>query len=160
MDTVARGAILEPTGGPAARVDRDAADDVTTVERIDHVALEVRDFDDTIARLEGALGMHCVRVSTSMRDPSRRIAMVRDRAGFALEIIEAPSWHRGPPILDHVAFRVADVDDSYRALHGTGYTSQMTPRRIEAAQADTAVLADQGGLVVQVVRYDPDSPDR
>lgn len=130
------------------------------VERIDHVAVEVRDFDDMVARLERSLGLRCTRIGRLTRDPSRRIAVVRDAAGFTLEIIEAPVFHRGAPTLDHIAFRVRDVAPAHDALVAQGFQSRITPRRLDPSRGENAVLTDPTGLVVQVVRYDTDPSDR
>ncbi|CAN5182035.1 hypothetical protein BH11ACT7_BH11ACT7_35950 [soil metagenome] len=119
--------------------------------RLDHVALQVRDFDDRVAALQ-RLGMTVRRFGVLSSDPSRRIAMLADSRGFKLELVES-----GDDGFAHLAFEVESVAD---AIDGTGLTVDRPPYRLEAARADSAMLSDPGGLTVQLVRYDPDSPDR
>lgn len=124
-----------------------------TVDRIDHLALEVRDFDATVERLELALGVRRVRIGALPRDPSRRIAVVRDRRGVTLELIEAPTWYRGAPTLDHLALVVSDVDATTSALIDADSAQRGATRCIHTSPADTVVVADGGGLVVQLGGY-------
>lgn len=121
--------------------------------RLDHVALQVRDFDHRVAVLT-ELGMTVRRIGALSSDPSRRIALLADQRGFKLELVE--SAEDG---FAHVAFEVESVDgaveDGVEGLH-----TQRPPYRLEAAKADSAMLVDAGGFTVQLVRYDADSPDR
>ena len=131
----------------------DDLDDAGTVDRIDHLALEVRDFDATVERLELALGVRRVRVGVLPRDPSRRIAVVRDRRGVTLELIEAPTWYRGAPTLDHLALVVSDLAAAADALVDAGSARRGATRCIHTAPAASVVVADGGGLVVQLGSY-------
>ncbi|MGE0878728.1 MAG: VOC family protein [Acidimicrobiia bacterium] len=131
------------------------------VERLDHVAMVVADFDGTVSVFTEVLGLECIRIGSLNREPSRRIAMIGDGTGFKLELIEAP-LDGGPASgaeLDHVAVRVSDVTESHRALSASGFESRRSPVRVEAAEAETAVLLAPNGLTVQIIRYDPSSPD-
>ena len=121
--------------------------------RLDHIALQVSDFDQRIALLQ-QLGMSVRRVGALSSDPTRRIAMLSDERGFKLELVEA-----GRDGLAHLAF---EVDDVAAATTDAPPPLQVTrpPYRLDAAGADSAMLADDGGLTVQFVRYDADSPDR
>jgi catechol 2,3-dioxygenase-like lactoylglutathione lyase family enzyme len=139
----------------------DADHDPAGVERVDHVAIVVPDFDATVAMLTASLGLRCARIGRLGKDGTRRIAMIADGTGFKLEIIEAAE---GPdavtgPTLDHVALRVRDVDESHRLLLDAGFVEERPPRRLEPAHARTALLAEPNGMQVQVIRYDPTSPD-
>lgn len=125
---------------------------------LDHVAIEVPDFDAFLARMTSALGMVVRRVGALTSDPSRRIAMVSDSTGRKLEIVEGPAGGAAVGLL-HVAWRVDDVDAEYSALLETGCTSVSAPRRLEAAKSRTATVADPEGAQIQLVTYDPDSPD-
>ena len=40
------------------------------------------------------------------------------------------------------------------------YKIERAPFRLEAARADSALLKDPAGWMIQIVHYDPDSPDR
>ena len=121
--------------------------------RLDHIALQVSDFDERVALLEH-LGMSVRRIGALSSDPTRRIAMLADDRGFKLELVEA-----GQDGLAHLAFEVDDVE---AATADAPPRLQVTrpPYRLGAARADSAMLADDGGLTVQFVRYDADSPDR
>ncbi|MDY6996504.1 MAG: VOC family protein [Actinomycetota bacterium] len=121
--------------------------------RLDHIALEVGDLDERIALLQ-RLGMTVRRMGTLNADPSRRIALLADARGFKLELIESSADG-----FAHIAFEVDDVD-AQTAAAPAPLQVQRPPYRMAAAKADSAMLADDGGLTVQFVRYDPDSPDR
>lgn len=131
------------------------------IERIDHVAITVADFDATLATLSGALGLRCARIGRLGGDSARRIAMIADGTGFKLEIIEAApdAAHEGPAAFAHLAVRVRDVDESWTRLIDSGFTAQKPPRRLEPAHARTALLTEPTGLDVQIIRYDETSPD-
>lgn len=148
-------AVEQGSASPALRGTTEGA----LVERIDHVAIEVRDFDAMVGRLEQALGTGSARIGRLVRDPSRRIASVRDAAGFTLEIIEAPVFHRGAPTLDHVALRVRELDATQDALLAAGFQRRVVAKPVDAWQRENAVLADPTGLVVQLVRYDDASDE-
>ena len=121
--------------------------------RLDHIAVEVGDFDDRIAMLQ-RLGMVVRRVGSLSADPAPRIAMLSDERGFKLELIES-----GADGLAHLAFEVDDVDAAAAAPPPPLQVTR-PPYRLGAAKADSAMLSDDGGLIVQFVRYDADSPDR
>ena len=142
--------------------------DTAAVERINHVAIVVADFDATVRMLTDALGMRCARLGKLGRDESRRIAMITDGTGFKLEIIEAPApeAHEAGPAgaspaatFDHIAVRVRDVDETHERLQAIGFAERMAPRRLEPAHARTALLAEPHGMHVQIIRYDDTSPD-
>lgn len=151
MTTAERGAHTTPAPTPVS--------EAVTVERIDHVAIEVRDFDALVARMEVALGVTGTRIGRLGRDPSRRIAMLRDATGFTLEIIEAPVFHRGAPTLDHIALRVREVDAAAETLLAAGFQQRVVTRPVDAWRRENAVVTDPTGLVVQVVRYEDDPAD-
>ena len=131
------------------------------IERIDHVAITVADFDATLATLTGALGLRCARIGRLGGDSARRIAMIADGTGFKLEIIEAgpDDAPDGPAAFAHIALRVRDVDESWDRLLDSGFTAQKPPRRLEPAHARTALLTEPTGMDVQIIRYDDTSPD-
>jgi catechol 2,3-dioxygenase-like lactoylglutathione lyase family enzyme len=128
---------------------------MTTIGQIDHVALGVHDLDERIAFLTGTLGMTLKRIGTYVRTGGR-IAMIADAAGFKLELIELPDEEPG---FQHVAYRVEDVDAAYAHLLDEGCSSIRGPHPIAAAKAQTALVKDEAGLQIQVIKYEPDSPD-
>lgn len=140
---------------------RDTASGSNDIERIDHVALVVADFDAVVRTFTDALGLRCARIGRLGRDGTRRIAMIADGTGFKLELIEAPADAVDPPSarFDHVALRAHDVDASHDRLLAEGFTAHFAPRRLEPAHARTALLREPSGIDVQIVRYDDTSPD-
>ena len=127
----------------------------TTIGQLDHVALAVRDLDERIAFLTGTLGMSLKRIGKHVKSGGR-IAMIADAAGFKLELIELPDEAPG---LQHVAYRVEDVDAAYARLLEEGCSGIRGPHQIAAAKAQTALVEDKAGLQIQVIKYAPDSPD-
>ncbi len=128
--------------------------------RIDHVALEIPRFDEHLALLTEHLGLRIVREGRRY-STGQRIVMVTDDHGFKLELIEAtPDGDTGhaTEVFQHLAVRADDVAATHADLLATGATEQRPPHRLDAARADTS-LVRLGDLAVQVVHYDPDSPD-
>jgi catechol 2,3-dioxygenase-like lactoylglutathione lyase family enzyme len=128
---------------------------MTQIGQIDHVALGVHDLDERIAFLTGTLGMTLKRIGKYVRTGGR-IAMIADAAGFKLELIELPDEAPG---LQHIAYRVEDVDAAYAQLLEEGCSGIRGPHEIAAAKAQTALVEDKAGLQIQVIKYAPDSPD-
>lgn len=129
------------------------------IECIDHVALEVADFDGQVARLCAVMQMTCRRIGRYGADQSRRIAMLADERGNKLELIEAPADAEPGAVFMHVAWRVADVDAAFASLVELGWEVLGAPRDIAAARARSAHLLEPSGLAVQLIAYEPDSPD-
>jgi catechol 2,3-dioxygenase-like lactoylglutathione lyase family enzyme len=125
------------------------------IGQMDHVALGVHDMDERIAFLTGTLGMTVKRIGTHFKTGGR-IVMIADANGFKLELIELPNEAPG---LQHIAYRVEDVDAAYAQLLSAGCTGIRGPHELGAAKAVTALVADPSGLQVQVIKYAPDSPD-
>ena len=126
--------------------------------KFDHVAIEVNDFDGRVDSLVHNLGMtlvrHGIRYSTG-----QRIAMLGDETGVKIELIESDA---DEPAFAHVAFRAdeaAAVDDAEAGLVEAGWSTVNPVHDLAAARARTTLLADRGGLHVQVIAYEPDSPD-
>ncbi len=128
---------------------------------VDHVAIEVADFDARLKVFE-ALGMRVQRIGRYGMDQSRRIAMVGDGTGFKFEVIEADA-----DAFSHLAYRTDDVAGTFAelcAVPGDGgdtlFQPLMEPKRLpEAAKGDTASVSEPGGIRIQLVKYDEDSPD-
>lgn len=130
--------------------------------RIDHVALEIPRFDEHLALFTERLGLRIVREGRRY-STGQRIVMVTDDHGFKLELIEAtPDGDEDADsvteVFQHLAVRADDVAATHADLLATGATEQRPPHRLDAARADTS-LVRLGDLAVQVVHYDPDSPD-
>lgn len=127
-----------------------------SVGRLDHVAIEVGELDLFIDRLVATGGMRLLRRGTAKRT-GQRLAMVGDATGMKLELIENP----GTPVPRylHVAFRSPDVEQSLAALVAKGWRHDRGPFRLEEAKAQSALVSDVNGFEVQVLAYDPSSPD-
>lgn len=125
--------------------------------RVDHVALEVADLDARLALLTGPLGMTVQRRGTLRSDPSRRVVMLGDGTGFKLELVDSADGHDR---LGHVAWHVDDVVGAHDDLLAAGCAPVRPPAEFAPARSTTATVTDPGGLAVQLVRYEPDSPDR
>jgi len=125
------------------------------MEKLDHVALGVRDVEERIAFLTGTLGMTVKRRGTHVRS-GRPLAMVADASGFKIELVEVDA---DEPTFLHLAFRVDDVASAYRTMLDQGWESIRGPHALHAARAETALLQDAAKLQVQIIKYQPDSPD-
>ena len=126
--------------------------------RFDHVAIEVNDFDARVDSLVGDVGMTLVRMGIRHRT-GQRIAMLGDETGVKIELIESEATE---PTFAHVAFRAdraGDVDQAEAGLVGAGWSTVNPAHDLGAARARTALLTDRGGLHLQVIAYEPDSPD-
>ncbi len=123
---------------------------------LDHVALEVGDLDATIAVFE-MMGLELRRRGTRT-GTGQRLALVGTSGGVKVELVEVAGRHGAT--FDHVAFRVDDVTGAHDRLIDDGFTSLRGPATLSAAKAETAMLSHSTGLVVQVIDYEHDSPDR
>ena len=134
--------------------------------RFDHVAIEIREFDERIRSLTEHCGMRLLRrgLRTST---GQRIAMVGDSAGTKIEFIEAAQaegdgddgTHADHATFAHIAFRVDDAQSAVEEVDAAGWETKRPIHRLDAAKADTAMMADESGLTVQFISYDDDSPD-
>ena len=98
--------------------------------RLDHVALGVADLDERLRFL----------ADTSVK----------------IELIESPDQQG----FLHLAVHVDDVRAEFDRLTAAGLTAVRAPFRLDAAKADSALVQDPAGWMIQLVHYDPDSPDR
>ena len=126
--------------------------------KIDHVAIEVADLDYYIERLVGTGGMRLLRRSTAKRTGAR-MAMVGDPTGMKLELIENRDAVGTVPRFLHVAFRSDDVDATATSLVDKGWKWERGPIDLEDAQARSVLLSDARGFELQVLTYQPTSPD-
>lgn len=129
-----------------------------SLDRLDHVAIEVTDLDYYIEQLVRTGGMKVLRRATAKRTGTR-MAMVGDPTGMKLELIENRDATGGAPRFLHVAFRSSDVDAAARSLVGKGWKWERGSIDLEEAQARSVLLSNDGGLELQVLTYRPTSPD-
>ena len=123
--------------------------------RLDHVALGVADFDERLRFLEETLGFTLRRRGTNVRTGGRIAMMGHPDEAVKIELIESPEQQG----FLHLAVRVDDVRAEFDRLTKAGLTPVRPPFRLEAAKADSALLKDDAGWMIQIVHYDPDSPD-
>ncbi len=126
------------------------------IERLDHVAVAVPDLDEHVDLLTTRFGLRLRRTGVH-RPTGARLALLDDPvSGLKLELVESD----GEAGFLHFAFAVDDVAAEHGRLEAEGLDGSRGVARIDAAKADSAMLATTGGLELQLVRYDADSPDR
>jgi catechol 2,3-dioxygenase-like lactoylglutathione lyase family enzyme len=112
---------------------------------IDHIALTVPDLDAQIDRLTNELGM----VVESRMD---LFAIVSDPVtGLKLELGRSDD---GEVHFRHFGFRADDVDSTHQHLVDAGMASSEAPHRRDFARMYTSFLKQDGGVEVQLVKYD------
>ena len=116
-----------------------------TAPAFDHIALTVPDLDRQVERLTSAFGM-------TVQSRSERFAIVADPAsGLTLELGRSDD---AEVHFRHLGFRTDDVDDAHATLVEAGMEVNQPPHRREFARMYTSFLKQQGGLEVQLVKYD------
>lgn len=132
----------------------DPASGVQALGVFDHVGIETVAIETEVAWYEREFGARVLRWGTHVRT-GLRIAMLAV-SGAKLELIEVAEatgkW-------THTAYRVDDVPAARDRLVAAGAAVESEPFRIEAAMAESCLLRTLGGSTVQLIRYDPDSPD-
>jgi catechol 2,3-dioxygenase-like lactoylglutathione lyase family enzyme len=112
---------------------------------IDHIALTVPDLDAQVDRLTSAFGM-------VVEGRTEHFALIADPAsGLKIELgrsTDADVHFR------HFGFRADDVDATHEDLVADGMESSEAPHRRDVARMYTSFLTQQGGVEVQLVRYD------
>ena len=125
------------------------------LNRIDHVAIEVPNIEDFIAPLVETGGLKLIRrgIATATGRP---IAMLGDRVGVKIELIENPTCPAARFL--HVAFASHDVNAAVEAAQRNGWELARGPSEIPAAKAKSAFLS-KDSFEFQVLEYRQDSPD-
>jgi hypothetical protein len=127
-----------------------------TLNKIDHVAIEVPALEPLIEKFAGTGGLRLLRQGTAT-STGARIAMLGDRAGVKIELIENPAATCLRFL--HVAFESGDVDASIKDAGQHGWSLARAPGEITAAKARSAFMADGSGFEFQILAYAADSPD-
>ncbi len=112
---------------------------------LDHIALAVPNLEDHVERLTTAFGM----VAQFRSD---HFALVVD-PGSDLTL-ELTSSDDGEVHLLHLGFRADDVDAAHASLVAAGMETTAAPHRRDFAGMYTSFLQQQGGVEVQLVKYD------
>lgn len=120
----------------------------------DHVGIESLNIEAEVAWYEREFGARLLRWGTHVRT-GLRIAMLA-LPETKLELVEVAEqtgeW-------THTAYRVPDVPAARDRLVAGGATVLSEPFRIEAAMAESCLLRTPGGASLQLISYDPGSPD-
>jgi catechol 2,3-dioxygenase-like lactoylglutathione lyase family enzyme len=112
---------------------------------LDHIALTVPDLDEQLDRLTSAFGMV---VESRFGD----FALVADPAsGLKIELSRSDD---SEVHFRHLGFRSEDVDGAHASLVEAGMETNEAPHRRDFARMYTSFLKQQGGLEVQLVKYD------
>lgn len=112
---------------------------------IDHIALTVPDLDAQVERFTTEFGM----VVDSRLD---FFAVLADPgSGLKLELSRSED---GDVHLRHFGFRADDVDGDHQRLVEAGMETSEPPQRRDFARMYTSFLKQQGGVEVQLVKYD------
>lgn len=125
------------------------------IRRIDHVALELGQFEERIELLTDTGAMRLLRRGERTAT-GQRIAMIGDPTGFKLELIERDE---ASPSFVHIAFEVDDVDDAVEHFVAAGWNCRRDPHDLAAARARTALMS-VAGLEIQLIAYHDGSPDK
>jgi hypothetical protein len=128
---------------------------VTTLAVLDHIAVETVDIDGDVAVLTRTLGLTTLRWGVHVRT-GLRIAMLVDRTGMKLEMIETPT---PDGTLAHIAFEVADVEGVEATAIEAGCLGDVGLIRIPAAAAVATQVRSTAGTAFQFIRYEAGSPD-
>lgn len=112
---------------------------------IDHIALAVPNLDDQVDRLASAFGM----VVDARSD---FFALITDPAsGLKIELSRSDDTEVH---FRHFGFCADDVDATHERLVGAGMETSEAPHRRDFASMYTSFLTQQGGVEVQLVKYD------
>jgi hypothetical protein len=125
-----------------------------TSPKVDHIAVEMDDIDQRVAALVATGALRVLREGRQF-STGQRIFMLGDGTGFKLELIES---QRPAVSFAHVALRVSNVEAAEAMLVQQGWLPRRPPHELSAARARTALVSD-GSLDLQVIAYEPESPD-
>jgi hypothetical protein len=127
-----------------------------STHRLDHVAIEVGNLESFIDAFSKAGLLRLIRTGTLGRT-GQRIAMLGDGTGVKIELIETPT--ASEPRFAHVAFAVEDIGQMSEHLRRHQWRVEHGPNELRSAKAWSVLMAAENGLRVQVIAYQPDSPD-
>jgi len=125
------------------------------LSRIDHVALEVPNIDAYISVFTETNGLKLIRKGVATAT-GRQIAMLGDRIGTKIELIENPECDAIRFL--HVAFATNDLACALATPEASGWALVRGPSEIAAAKAHSAFLI-KNNVEIQLLEYQPGSPD-
>ncbi|MDF2116818.1 VOC family protein [Roseiarcaceae bacterium H3SJ34-1] len=127
-----------------------------SLEKMDHVAIEVPNIAHYIDKFVGTGGLKLLRRGVATAT-GVEIAMLGDRTGMKIELIENKAATELKFL--HIAFRSDDVDTAAQETAAAGWALGRGPNDIAAAKARSAFMTDGQGFEFQILSYAPDSPD-
>jgi catechol 2,3-dioxygenase-like lactoylglutathione lyase family enzyme len=125
------------------------------LSKIDHVAIEVSNLEAFIEKFVRTGGLKLLRLGSTAA--GARIAMLGDRVGMKLELIENPAATQTGFL--HVAYQTGNVDEALDEARQDGWSVARGPNAIPAAKAQSVFMTDNSGFEFQVISYEGDSPD-
>ncbi|MDB5546215.1 MAG: hypothetical protein JWO64_3364 [Hyphomicrobiales bacterium] len=123
--------------------------------RIDHVAIEVPNLEASIETFVRTGGLKLLRLGSTAA--GARIAMLGDRVGMKLELIENPAAQQTGFL--HVAYQSESFEEALDEARQKGWSVARGPNAIPAAKAQSVFMTDNSGFEFQVIAYESDSPD-
>jgi hypothetical protein len=129
---------------------------LTVTVLFDHAGVESTSIEEDARLYVEAFGLREIRWGTHGLTGGR-IAMLGDGRGTKIELIEVRESTAGP--LAHLAFRTADLGAAHAGAIAAGCRDEGGTLVIEAARASTAMVRLPTGGLVQLIRYEPESPD-
>lgn len=138
-----------------ARVNEPTRKAETVLNRIDHIAIEVPNLEEFIETFVETGGLKLIRRGVATAT-GQRIAMLGDRIGTKIELIETPGCKEIRYL--HVAFASSDLGTALDDIRQSGWNLTRGPSEIAAAQAKSAFL-EKDHLTIQLLEYRKDSPD-
>ncbi len=119
--------------------------------KLDHVAIGVGDFEKVLKLFETHFGVKVVRRST-IPGTTTNIALVQEPESLGqMEVIHRKT--NNDVTLEHIAFRVDNVDEKFAELRKQGFVVEREPHDIPTAKARSALLRDSTGLCIQLIAY-------
>ena len=126
------------------------------LSKLDHIAIEVPNLDAFIDKFVRTGGLKLLRIGTATASGAR-IAMLGDRTGMKLELIE--NQNAACLRFLHVAYLSDSVEGAVEAARQSGWSLGRGPNTIAPAKARSAFMTDGDDFEFQILTYEADSPD-
>jgi catechol 2,3-dioxygenase-like lactoylglutathione lyase family enzyme len=128
------------------------------IYEINHVAILVKDLDESVAFYQDVLGGTVVWRS-GIESISLEFVYIQIGGAF-IELLHTPDTTADRPHgIDHIAFLSDDLDHDFAALMTAGYQAQSEPRAAGSGVGRTAFVSDPAGARVELIQRDFPLPD-